>query len=78
MSIISHNESIAGTPTMTGIFTFYAYGIIAIIISLGSLLIFKINSVKESIFNKVVKVIFNAFVLIILLPVVFIILFFYH
>ncbi|MDU5106170.1 hypothetical protein [Clostridium sp.] len=75
---IYHNELAAGTPTMTGSFTFLAYLIVATIVFFISLIIFKINSVKESIFSKSIKTVIDIAILIISLPIVFIILFFFH
>lgn len=77
-NIIHHNELVAGKPTMTGTFTFLAYLIVATIVFLISLIIFKINSVKESIFSKSIKIVIDITILIISLPIVFIILFFFH
>ena len=75
---IHHNELAAGTPTMTGTFTFLAYLIVATIVFFISLIILKINSVKESIFSKSIKIVIDIAILIISLPIVFIILFFFH
>ena len=77
-NIIHHNELAAGTPTMTGSFTFVAYLIVATIAFFISLIIFKINSVKESILSKSIKIIINIAILIIALPIVFLILFFFQ
>ena len=65
MNIIHSNELAAGRPTMTGTFTFLAYLIIAIIGFFISLIIFKINSVKGSIFIKLIKIVINIAILII-------------
>ena len=77
-NIIHHSEWAAGTPTMTGTFTFLAYLIVATIVFFISLIILKINSVKESIFSKSIKIVIDIAILIISLPIVFIILFFFH
>ena len=63
-NIIHHNELVAGTPTMTGSFTFLAYLIVATIIFFISLIIFKVNSVKESIFSKTIKIVISISILI--------------
>ena len=76
--IIHHNELVAGKPTMTGSFTFLAYLIVATIVFFISLIIFKVNSVKEIIFSKPIKIIINISILIITLPIVFFILLFFH
>ena len=78
MNVIHSNELAAGRPTMTGSFAFLAYLIVASIVFLISLIIFKINSVKDSILNTFIKVIFDITILIISLPIVFIILLFFH
>ena len=76
--IIHNNELVSGKPTMTGSFTFSAYLIVATIVFLISLIIFKVNSVKESIFSKPIKIIISISILIITLPIVFFILLFFH
>lgn len=77
MEIHSYEYSI-GKSTMSGSFTFRAYSIIAIIVTVVSLIIMRINSVKESVLNRTVKLIFIITIISIFIPIISIILFFFH
>ncbi|MDV4150568.1 hypothetical protein R0131_06940 [Clostridium sp. AL.422] len=78
MSVINNRELINGTPTMTGIFTFIAYVIVAIISVISFLIIILINSISNAILSKNVKIILSLIAVIVFIPIIFTILLFFH
>ncbi|WP_294188232.1 hypothetical protein [uncultured Clostridium sp.] len=75
---INSYEILIGKPTMTGSFTFMTYGIISIIVTIVSVLIYKISSINEDILNRTIKLIFIITALIISIPIIIVMLYFFH
>lgn len=75
---INSYEVSVGKSTMTGTFTFMAYGIIAIIILTASLLILRISLIKENTISKYIKLIFIITVIILSTPAIIAILILFH